>query len=53
MVLFTAGFFIAILVANRWGINLRDLTRAVATGLGGAFVIIATLAILKGVLVRS
>jgi uncharacterized membrane protein YeaQ/YmgE (transglycosylase-associated protein family) len=53
MVLFTAGFFIAILVANSWGIHLRDLTRAVATGLGGAFVIIATLAILKGVLVRS
>jgi hypothetical protein len=32
---------------------LRDLTRAVATGLGGAFVTIAVLAMLKGVLVRS
>jgi uncharacterized membrane protein YeaQ/YmgE (transglycosylase-associated protein family) len=53
MVLFTAGFFIAIVAANSWGINLRDLTRAVATGLSGAFVVIAVLAILKGLLARS
>jgi hypothetical protein len=53
MVLFTAGFFIAIFAANSWGINLRDLTRAVATGMGGAFVIIAALAILKGAFARS
>lgn len=53
MVLFTAGFFIAIVAANSWGINLRDMTRAVATGLGGAFVVIAVLAVLKGVLIRS
>lgn len=52
MVLFTAGFFIAIAAVNSWGVNLRDLTRAMATGLGGAFVVIATLAILKGVLAR-
>lgn len=52
MVLFTAGFFIAIVAVNSWGVNLRDLTRAMATGLGGAFVVIATLAILKGVLAR-
>jgi hypothetical protein len=53
MVLFTAGFFITIVAANSWGINLRDVTRAVATGLGGAFVVIAVLAILKGVLARA
>lgn len=53
MVLFTAGFFAAILIANTYGINLRDLTQAMATGLGGAFVIIAVLAVLKGVLDRS
>lgn len=53
MVLFIAGFFAAILIANTYGINLRDLTQAMATGLVGAFVIIAVLAVLKGVLGRS
>ena len=53
MVLFTAGFFAAIIIANTYGINLRDLTLAMATGMGGAFAVIAVLALLKGVLVRN
>jgi uncharacterized membrane protein YeaQ/YmgE (transglycosylase-associated protein family) len=53
MVLFTAGFFIAVVAADSWGVDLRDLTRAMAAGLGGAFVTIAVLAVLKGVFVRS
>jgi hypothetical protein len=52
MVLFTAGFFTAILVANTYGIDFRSLTLAVATGLGGAFAIIAVLAGIKGVFAR-
>ena len=52
MVLFTAGFFAAIVIANTYGVNLRDLTRAMATGLGGAFISVAVLAALKGALAR-
>jgi hypothetical protein len=47
MVLFTAGFFLAIIVANSNGINLRDLTRAAAYGLGGAFLLVSVLALLR------
>jgi uncharacterized membrane protein YeaQ/YmgE (transglycosylase-associated protein family) len=53
MVLFTVGFFAAIMITNTYGINLRDLTQAMATGMGGAFAIIAVLAVLKGVFVRT
>ena len=37
MLLFTVGFFLAVIIANTYGINLRDLKLAVAWGLGGAF----------------
>ena len=47
MVLFTAGFFAAIFVANAMGTNLRDLTFAVAYGLGGAFLLVSGLALLR------
>ena len=47
MVLFTAGFFAAIIVANSNGINLHDLTRAAAYGLGGAFLLVSVLALLR------
>lgn len=47
MLLFTAGFFGAVLVANSYGITLRDLNLAVAWGLGGAFVFISVLALVK------
>ena len=47
MVLFTFGFFMAIVIANSWGINLRDLKMAMAYGLGGAFAMVSVLAALK------
>ena len=47
MVIFTAGFFIAVIVVNNYGITLRDLKLAVAWGLGGAFTAISVLALLK------
>jgi hypothetical protein len=47
MLLFTFGFFAAIIIANTYGINLRDLKMAVAYGLGGAFATVSVLAALK------
>ena len=47
MLLFTVGFFMAVIVANSWGINLRDLKLAVAWGLGGAFSTVSLLALIK------
>ena len=47
MLLFTFGFFMAIVIANTYGINLRDLKMAVAYGLGGAFATVSLLAALK------
>ena len=52
MVLFTAGFFGAVLVANGYGIALRNLSLATAWGLGGAFVFISVLALLKAGIAR-
>ncbi|MEP9373023.1 hypothetical protein [Mesorhizobium sp. KR1-2] len=52
MVLFTAGFFAAILAANCRGIAMRDLTFAMATGLAGAFVTIGMLALVKAGMAR-
>jgi uncharacterized membrane protein YeaQ/YmgE (transglycosylase-associated protein family) len=50
--LFTVGFFVAVLVANSYGVTLRDLKLAVAWGLGGAFMLISALALLKAGLAR-
>ncbi|MBA1144847.1 hypothetical protein [Mesorhizobium neociceri] len=50
--LFTLGFFVAIMIANEHGIVLRDLKLAVAWGLGGAFAFIGALALLKAGLAR-
>lgn len=47
MLLFTFGFFMAIIVANTYGVNLRDLKMAVAYGLGGAFLTVSVLALIK------
>jgi uncharacterized membrane protein YeaQ/YmgE (transglycosylase-associated protein family) len=47
MVLFTAGFFLAVIAANSWGISLRDLKLALGWGLGGAFATVSVLALLK------
>ncbi|PSJ59453.1 hypothetical protein [Pseudaminobacter soli (ex Li et al. 2025)] len=52
MVIFTAGFFVAILAVNSYGIAFGSLTLATATGLGGAFILIATLALVKAGLSR-
>jgi hypothetical protein len=50
--LFTLGFFVAIMVANEHGISLRDLKLAVAWGLGGAFTFISGMALIKAGLAR-
>ncbi|PWK63312.1 hypothetical protein [Aminobacter sp. AP02] len=50
MMLFTTGFFGAVLVANSYGISLRELSLATAWGLGGAFIFISVLALLKAAL---
>lgn len=52
MLLFTFGFFAAILVANTYGINLSDLKMATAYGLGGAFATVSVLAALKAGIAR-
>jgi len=52
MILFTAGFMGAIVVANLYGVSLRDLKLAAVTGLSGAFSLIATLALVKAGLNR-
>lgn len=52
MVLFTAGFFGAIYLANRYGISLRDINRAAVTGVAGAFLLIGILAAGKACLTR-
>ncbi len=52
MLLFTAGFFTAVIVANTYGISLRDLKLAVAWGLGGAFALVGLLALVKAGLSR-
>lgn len=52
MVLFTVGFFAAIIIANTVGINLRDLKLAMAYGLGGAFATVSVMAMFKAVVAR-
>ena len=52
MVVITAGFFLGVFAVNSYGLNLRDLTFATATGLGGAFVSLLSLALLKAALRR-
>ncbi|MBL8582872.1 MAG: hypothetical protein JNL61_11690 [Rhizobiaceae bacterium] len=52
MVLFTLGFFGAILLVNYAGINLKDLKLAMGAGLAGAFVSIALLAGIKAGIAR-
>ena len=50
--LFTLGFFVAVIVANEHGISLRDLKLAIAWGLGGAFTFISGMALIKAGLAR-
>ena len=50
--LFTLGFFVAVMVANEHGFTFRDLRLAVACGLSGAFVFISVMALIKAGLAR-
>ncbi|MDX8513185.1 hypothetical protein [Mesorhizobium captivum] len=50
--LFTLGFFVAVMGANEHGITFRDLGLAVAWGLSGAFVLISVMALIKAGLAR-
>jgi len=52
MVVLTAGFFGAIFGADLSGIELDDLTVALAVGLGGAFAAVILLALMKAGLAR-
>jgi hypothetical protein len=47
MILFTVGFFVAVIVANNYGVSLRDLKLAVGFGLAGAFSLVSTMALMK------
>lgn len=53
MVIITAGFFLGIFAANRWGFRFSELEVAVATGLGGAFVALFTLSLAKAGIERA
>ncbi|UCI08865.1 hypothetical protein [Mesorhizobium sp. B1-1-8] len=50
--LFTLGFFVAVMAANEHGITFRDLKLAVAWGLSGAFIFISVMALIKAGLAR-
>ncbi|RWB58064.1 hypothetical protein [Mesorhizobium sp.] len=50
--LFTLGFFVAVMVANEHGIGFKDIRLAVAWGLSGAFVFISVMALIKAGLAR-
>ncbi|CDX34094.1 conserved membrane hypothetical protein [Mesorhizobium sp. ORS 3359] len=50
--LFIFGFFAAIVIAHKHGTSLSDLRLAVACGLGGAFVFISALALIKAGMAR-
>ena len=53
MLLFTVGFFLAVIIANTYGINLRDLKLAMAWGLGGAFSMVSAMALAKAGISRT
>lgn len=46
------GFFAGIYVANSMGYRLADVQRAIATGLGGSFVLLSVLVGLKAAMRR-
>lgn len=52
MILITIGFFASIFVANVHGISMGNLTFAMGTGLSGAFLTLAALALVKAGLAR-
>lgn len=48
----TAGFFLAIAAADKFDVRLGGLEQAVAAGMGGSFVCLAALTVMKGLLER-
>ena len=52
MVVLTAGFFLAIMVANRYGYDFDELINACLVGLCGAFAVFSVLALGKAGLSR-
>ena len=48
----SGSFFLAILLANYEGHNLRKLQMAIAVGLAGAFIVFAVLTLAKAVITR-
>ncbi|MEO9613354.1 MAG: hypothetical protein ABJG86_07960 [Nitratireductor sp.] len=52
MVVLTGGFFASIYAVNAYGISLRKVQEAAFAGLGGAFVILVFLLLVKGVIRR-
>lgn len=49
----TAGFFLAVAAADRFGIRLGGFEQAVAAGMGGSFLCLAALMAVKRLLERS
>ena len=52
MVVITTGFFLGIFAANNWGVHFHDLKVAIGTGLGGAFIAVFFLALMKAAIGR-
>lgn len=53
MIVITAGFFLGISTANRWGFRFSELEIAIATGLGAAFVALLGLSLAKAGIERA
>ncbi|MCO5162230.1 MAG: hypothetical protein M9939_13920 [Mesorhizobium sp.] len=53
MVVITAGFFLGIFAANRWGVRFGELEPAIATGLAGAFITLFILSLAKAGIERA
>jgi hypothetical protein len=51
-IIISGSFFLSIMFANQQGYNLRDLHIAVVVGLFGAFVVLASLTLIRGLIAR-
>lgn len=51
-IIISLSFFVAILVANEHGYNLRELHLAVVVGLSGAFLVLFSLTLIKELIGR-
>jgi hypothetical protein len=52
MIIVSVGFFLGIVAVNQQGYDLHELHRAVMVGLAGAFVCLALMTLLKGMIAR-